>query len=90
MTILNCLLDLHLLVQEAVIKAFADKVPKVVIAAVDIVTTALRSVVIIRQNLCQANRQTNLHSVLIAVFVQPLWCEGCVPSAPSEITSKAF
>ena len=29
--------------QEAVIKAFADKVPKVVVAAVDIVTTALRS-----------------------------------------------
>ena len=41
--------------QEAVIKAFADKVPKVVIAAVDIVTTALRSVVAIRQTLCQAN-----------------------------------
>lgn len=30
------------LMQEAVIKAFADKVPKVVVAAVDIVTTALR------------------------------------------------
>ena len=30
--------------QEAVIKSFNDKVPKVVVAAVDIVTTALRSV----------------------------------------------
>ena len=40
------------MMQEAVIKAFADKVPKVVIAAVDIVTTALRSV---RHTQCQAN-----------------------------------
>ena len=28
--------------QEAVIKAFADKVPKVVVAAIDVVTSALR------------------------------------------------
>lgn len=32
----------HFSTQESVIKAFADKVPKVVVAAVDIVTTALR------------------------------------------------
>ena len=30
--------------QEAVIKSFNDKVPKVVVAAVDVVTTALRLV----------------------------------------------
>lgn len=76
--------------QESVIKAFADKVPKVVIAAVDIVTTALRSVIVILAysmpgQCCQAN----LHGVLTAVFMQPLWCEGCVPSASSKITSQA-
>ena len=76
--------------QEAVIKAFADKVPKVVIAAVDIVTTALRSVVVMLAILAYSMPgqccQANLHSVLTAVFMQPLWCEGCVPSASSEIT----
>ena len=32
----------YLVLQEAVIKALADKVPKVVVAAVDVLTTALR------------------------------------------------
>jgi len=34
------------MLQEAVIKVFTDKVPKVVVAAVDVVTSALRWVVI--------------------------------------------
>ncbi len=33
------------MLQEAVIKVFTDKVPKVVVAAVDVVTSALRWVV---------------------------------------------
>ena len=39
--VMSCLSTL----QEAVIKVFTDKVPKVVVAAVDVVTSALRWVV---------------------------------------------
>ena len=73
--------------QEAVIKAFADKVPKVVVAAVDIVTTALRSAAGLWRNLLQAYSIEQAHTVLTCLFMQPLWGESCVPTASSQITS---
>ncbi len=43
---MKCVMSCLSMLQEAVIKVFTDKVPKVVVAAVDVVTSALRWVVI--------------------------------------------
>ena len=77
--------ELPALAQESAVKAFADRVPKVVVAAADVLHTALRQESILTRcwHVVKSNVSTS------SLVVQLVWCESHITSAHTEGLAQA-
>ena len=72
----------YVALQEAVVKVFTDKVPKVVVAAIDVVTSALRYLI---QHFCDMlDVVQSMTSELALLPMQSVWRQSCESTAAPQ------